>query len=63
MCGLTGIFNQNAPRDVDERLARVTATIYAPNSTIRLGRTSFFDGTFCSSKTSTDKQITLICNP
>jgi hypothetical protein len=43
--------------------ARVTATIYAPNSTIRLGRTSFFDGTFCSSKTSTDKQITLICNP
>jgi hypothetical protein len=41
--------------------SHMTARIFAPNATIRLGRTAVFDGTFCSAKTATDKATTLTC--
>jgi hypothetical protein len=41
--------------------SHLTARIFAPQATIRLGRTSVFDGTFCAAKASTDKAITLTC--
>ena len=39
----------------------MTARIFAPHATVRFGRTTVFDGTFCAAKTATDKQITLTC--